>query len=154
MSEPNSAANAALKKRNKWASRMRTHLQFKSTQFEIVAGEDEDTNPQIYGLRLAEFIAEHLNTAGYEVTVYAEDWGRCVELKHPDFLSFVGCSSYDEGEWQIQICPYKPVVRRWFKKFDTVPWVEKLSSTVEQILVSHGGAHDLQWWSDKESGRK
>ncbi len=133
---------------------MRTHLQFKSLQFEIVPCEDEETNPEIFGLRLAEFIAEHLNTAGYECRLFAEDWGRCVLLTHPDFESFVGCSSYDENEWLIQICPHKPIVRRWFKKFDTVSWVEKLASTIEHILVAHGGAYDLQWWDDKESGRK
>jgi hypothetical protein len=133
---------------------MRTHLQFKSLQFEIVPGEDEETNPGIFGLRLAEFVTERLNEVGYKATPIEEDWGICVLLTHPDFESFVGCSSYGENEWLIQICPHKPIVRRWFKKFDTVPWVEKLSSTIEHILITHGGAYDLQWWNDKESGRK
>jgi hypothetical protein len=133
---------------------VRTHLEFKSKQFEVVPGEDEQTNPGIYGIRLAEFITKHLNTSSYEAENIAEDWGRCVILKHPDFESFVGCSSYGEDAWLIQLCPYKPVVRRWFKKFDTTAWVDRLANTVEKILVDDGGAHDLKWWSDAESGRK
>ncbi len=134
---------------------MKTHLEFKSSQFDIVLGEDDETNPEIYGLRLSEFITEQLKASGYIAEPIAEDWGRCVLLQHPDFESFVGCSSYREkDEWLVQISPYKPIVRKWFKKYDTVSWVEKLATTVEHALITHGGAHDLRWWSDEESGRK
>jgi hypothetical protein len=129
---------------------MRTHLQFRSSQFEIVPGEDEQTNPGIYGLRLAEFMTQQLNSNGYTASFLAEDWGWCVMLKHPDFESFVGCSSCSDNEWQIQISPDKPVIRRFFKKFDTVDWVESLADTIEKILTSNGEAQGLRWSNDAE----
>jgi hypothetical protein len=134
---------------------MKTHLEFKSSYFQIIPGEDDDVNEGIYGKHLAQFMTEQLNANGYNTRYIAEDWGWCVLIDNPFFESFVGCSSYgEEGEWLIQIEPYKPIVRKWFKKIDTTAWVEKLSSTVEHILVEQGEAVALRWWSDAESGRK
>jgi len=133
---------------------MRTHLQFKSLAFPIVPGEDDEVNPEIYGLRLAEFVTAELDKQGFVAEHIAEDWGRCVLIGDAPFESFVGCSSLDENEWLIQICPHKPFVRKWFKKIDTTDWVERLATLVETALVERGGATDLRWWSDKESGRK
>jgi hypothetical protein len=133
---------------------MRTHLEFMSDQFEVVPDEDEETNPDIFGLRLAEFVTEHLKANGYEADHIAEDWGRCVIIGNAPFSSFVGCSSYGDDTWLIQIHPDKPFVRRWFKKLDARDWVEQLAATVERALIQHGGAKNLRWWSDAESGRK
>jgi hypothetical protein len=133
---------------------MRTHLEFTSKEFEIVPGEDEQTNPGVYGLRLAEFLVSQLIAKGYQPAELAEDWGYCVMLANPSFSSFVGCSSYGDDRWLIQIEPCKPAVRKWFKKIDTTEWVERLSANVEASLVEHGGATDLRWWTDAESGRK
>lgn len=133
---------------------MRTHLEFKSSYFDIVPGEDEETNPEIYGLRLAEFLTKQLIDSGYDAHAIAEDWGRCIILQHPDFESFVGCSSLAENEWVVHITPHKPVVRRWFKKYDTTTWVEKLADIIETALIGHAGVTDFRWLSDEESGRK
>ena len=133
---------------------MHTHLEFMSDQFERVPGEDEETNPDIFGLRLAEFVTKHLMANGYEADHIAEDWGRCVIIGNAPFSSFVGCSSYGDDQWLIQIAPSKPTLRKWFKKIDTTEWVGRLSATIETALIQDGGATKLRWWTDAESGRK
>ena len=133
---------------------LKTHLQFASSQFPIIPGEVEETNPGIYGRALAQFLEDQLNEEGYRAGAIAEDWGYCVTLGDAPFLSFVGCSSYgDEGEWLVFIEPSKPVVRKLFKKIDATPWIGKLAETLERVLRDQGGAQNIRWWDDRESGR-
>ena len=49
---------------------------FESDKFRIVAGEDDNTNPEIYGLKFSQWLEQELINLGYSVQeVLAEDWG-------------------------------------------------------------------------------
>jgi len=77
---------------------------FESTAFPPVAGEDEETNPGIFGRRLSEWLAGQLRGAGYEVKrLVAEDFGRLIEVAQPGCRLYVAVSSTDETatEWQV-----------------------------------------------------
>ena len=134
---------------------MRTHLEFTADRF-VSDGEDEanSINPDIRGGKLAEFLSAEFAERGYTGGVLEEDWGWMVQLGSDPFPTWVGCASYGEDSWLVFIEPSKPTIRRWFKKFDTTLEVEKIASLLEEIVVSNGGATNLKWWSDRDSGRK
>ena len=131
---------------------MRTHLEFRSPRF---AGGANSFNPEIQGGRLADFLDEHFKAAGYSGGVIEEDWGWTVNLANEPFQLWLGCASYDDNDgWLVFIEPSKPFVSRWFRKTDTRAAVDKVAGLLEKILVEHGDATDLRWWSDQDSGRK
>jgi len=81
-----------------------THLIFESSAFPLVPGEDEETNPGIFGRALSEWLADKLRGAGYEVkSLVAEDFGRLVEVAQPGCKLYVAVSSTDEtaAEWRV-----------------------------------------------------
>jgi hypothetical protein len=80
------------------------HLIFKSDGFAPVLGEDEETNPGIFGKALVEWLAEALAARGYAIDrTLPEDFGRLVQLKEPSFSLYVAASSTDETatEWRV-----------------------------------------------------
>ena len=80
------------------------HFIFESSAFPPVAGEDEETNPGIFGRGLSEWLAEQLRGAGYEVKrLIAEDFGRLIEVAQPGCKLYVAASSTDgtAAEWRV-----------------------------------------------------
>jgi len=137
---------------------MRTHVEFDSTFFKPVPGEEEETNEGIFGKALAGFLVTEFRGKGYTTDVNPEDWGWMVDLipagEDLGFSLWAGCSSLEENQWLVQIHPDKPVVRRWFKKIDVQSPVARVAELVEQFVVEKAAATNLRWWSDAESGRK
>ena len=69
-------------------------LEFESSAFAVIPGEDEETNPGIYGKALAHWMAEQLRAAGFPVgEVVAEDFGWCVPVSSSPHRLYVVCSS-------------------------------------------------------------
>ena len=69
----------------------------------IESGEDQETNPGIYGRALAQWLAEKLPAFGWRVNgCIAEDFGRLVEVEDSKFRLFVACASGHDGvdSWQ------------------------------------------------------
>ena len=131
---------------------MRTHLEFRSAK---LAGGANSINPEILGANLAAFLDRHFRSAGYDGGFVEEDWGWMVPLSSEPFKTWLGCASYeDDGEWLVFIEPSKPYVRRLFSKTDTRTVVETIAIQLEKFVRDDGGATDLRWWSDEESGRK
>lgn len=80
------------------------HFIFESSAFPPVPGEDEETNPGIFGRGLSEWLAEELRSAGYEVKrLVAEDFGRLIEVAQPGCKLYVAASSTDDTatEWRV-----------------------------------------------------
>jgi hypothetical protein len=80
------------------------HFIFESSAFPPIPGEDEETNPGIFGRGLSEWLAEQLRGAGYEVKrLVAEDFGRLVEVAQPGCKLYVVASSTDDTatEWRV-----------------------------------------------------
>lgn len=67
---------------------------FRSTQFEIEPGEDEETNPLCYGRQFARWLHDRLVAEGRLVEeVIPEDWGWCLVIQRKPYLLWVGCGS-------------------------------------------------------------
>ena len=79
-------------------------LEFESSAFAVIPGEDEETNPGIYGKSLAQWLAEQLRAAGFPAgDVIAEDFGWCVPIKSEPHALYVACSSTEEepNHWRV-----------------------------------------------------
>lgn len=116
---------------------MKTFFEFTSTAFPDDAASEDTVQEQVYGRRLAEFVATKLRAAGYNVAdVYAEDWGWVVELVNAEFPLWVGCIGFsaDPTSFMCFIEPSRAFVQRWFQKLPTAGIVEPLADTLEGIL--------------------
>lgn len=76
---------------------MEEGFSFKSTLFDIHVGEDEETNPGVYGKELANWLSTRLREAGYDTEIVAEDWGWCVVCERDQYLLWAGCGATYEG---------------------------------------------------------
>src|SRR2546427_3929078 len=79
-------------------------LEFESSAFAVIPGEDRETNPGIYGKALAQWLAERLRAAGFAPgPVIAEDFGWCVPVQSKPHSLYVACASRGEksGQWRV-----------------------------------------------------
>jgi len=79
-------------------------LEFESTAFKIEPGEDEQTNPGIFGKALAHWMAEQLRARGVGAgEVIPEDFGWCVRIESRPHSLYVVCASADTeiNHWRV-----------------------------------------------------
>ena len=77
-------------------------LEFESSAFEVVPGEDEETNPGIYGKSLADWLGEQLRSAGYSTReIIAEDFGWLVPVASARCSLYVACASMEADKWMV-----------------------------------------------------
>lgn len=73
---------------------------FKSSLFAAEPGEDDETNPRMYGRQPANWIRERFRSLGYPVEeVIAEDWGWCVMCQRDPYSLWIGCVSLHDIEY-------------------------------------------------------
>lgn len=133
---------------------MKTHVEFRSSAFPPYPNEEEQINPGLYGKRLAEFVAESLNAAGFKPDEPGpEDWGWSVTIENRDFPLWVGCSHYQEYDdgFLCFIEPSKPVVRRWFRRVSTEAVVGRVAKVLDSSLRGRPDVYGLRWWDEKEA---
>ena len=82
---------------------------FRSTLFVAEPGEDEETNPRMFGRQPANWIAQKLRSIGYIVEdAYGDDWGWCVMCQRQPFHLFVACVSLRDLEFAKEGDPPPP----------------------------------------------
>jgi len=133
---------------------MKTNIEFASEKFPAIAGESVQVNGGRHGKKLAEFIAQNLPQFGFSVSgVVAEDWGWKIQIENKDFPVWVGCGNYEEFEngFLCFLEPAKPLIRKFFKKIDTLPTMVRLADALEKV-VQHpeASATRIRWWSESE----
>src|SRR5204863_4211217 len=68
-------------------------LIFECAAFAVIPGEDEQTNPGIYGKSLALWLAERLRSAGFAAgAIIAEDFGWCIPVDSKPHSLYVACA--------------------------------------------------------------
>jgi hypothetical protein len=91
---------------NKWLGFVKQSplLEFELSAFAVIPGEDQETNPGIYGKALAQWLAEQLRAAAVPAgDVIAEDFGWCIPVESiPQYL-FVACASTGgtPDQWRV-----------------------------------------------------
>lgn len=124
------------------------HVVFSSSHFPIVPGEDEETNPGIYGKALADWVARQLRLRGVPVeTIIAEDFGRCVMVKRRPFLLWVACASLDDTKdrWQMFISLEFGWLARFFGRADPAAELERLRTNFRALVTEVPGVRDIEW---------
>jgi hypothetical protein len=94
-------------------------LQFESAAFTVEPGEDEQTNPGIYGKALAEWIGDRLRAQGLQVQeVFAEDFGWCVPVRVEPYRLIVACANQSDKResWQVFVSVTSGLLRRLLGK--------------------------------------
>jgi hypothetical protein len=70
-------------------------IYFVSNEFQIVPGEEKETNPGVFGKQLAFWLKNIFVKKGYsELVILPEDWGWCLILERKPNLLWVGCSGH------------------------------------------------------------
>lgn len=105
--------------------------------FRVDPGEDEHTNPVIYGRAFANWLAEKLKARGEPVQeVLSEDWGWCVMLTRKPFALWVGCSNRagQTDEWGAFVVAEPNILARLLGRVDTKPAVDRVQKTLLEVM--------------------
>jgi hypothetical protein len=122
-------------------------LLFQSTAFAVVPGEDEETNPGIYGSALAHWLADQLRASGIPAgDVFGEDFGWCIPIKSKPYSLYVACANDGEepGHWQLFVFAEGGLWARLLGKDRRAELVVSLFSTVRRCLESSPAVRDLR----------
>lgn len=114
-------------------------LEFESSAFPVIPGEDEHTNPGIYGKALAQWLAEQLRARGVLAgDVIAEDFGWCVPVESKPHSLYVACASTEEkpNYWRVFAFAEGGAMARLFGKDKSAESLSTLFAAVKQILES------------------
>jgi len=113
-------------------------LEFESSAFAIGPGEDEQTNPGIYGKALAQWLAEQLCAAGFAAgEAIAEDFGWCVPVESQPHSLYVACANAEEPDhWRVFVFAEGGVVARILGKDKSAESLASLFTTVRRCLES------------------
>ncbi len=114
-------------------------LTFESSAFAVAPGEDEETNPGIFGKALAQWLADQLRVAGFPTgEVIAEDFGWCVPVESKPHALYVACASGGEepGQWQVFAFAEGGVMARLLGKDKSAESLATLYAAVRRCLES------------------
>ena len=127
---------------------MRTQLTFRSEKFPPDPDEEELVNPGLWGRRLARYLEQALEDRGIATGgIGSEDWGWLVHVENADFPIWIGCGHQngDADEFLCFLHPDRPWVRRWLRRIETRPVLERLADALESILSSDPKIRELRW---------
>lgn len=114
-------------------------LEFESSAFPVIPGEDEETNPGIYGKALAQWLVEQLRAAGFHPSdVIAEDFGWCVPVKSEPHSLYVACASTGErpNQWRVFAFAEGGVLARILDKDRSAQSLSTLFTALRRCLES------------------
>lgn len=114
-------------------------LEFESSAFALSPGEDEETNPGIFGKSLAQWIAGQLVDHGFAVSdLVAEDFGWCVRVKTKSPRLFVACANVEgkANQWRVFAFAERGALARLLGKGKSTESLASLHSAIKQSLAS------------------
>jgi len=124
------------------------HVTFTSSAFPVEPGEDQETNPGIYGRALAAWVAQKLRDRGVAVVeVLAEDFGRIVIVRREPYMLWVGCASIDDSpnQWQMFIALELGLFGRLLHRKEGQEELDRLREHFRAIVVEIPGVTDVAW---------
>ena len=124
------------------------HVEFTSTHFIAIPGEDRVTNPGVLGLALAEWVSQALKARGVPVEqVVAEDFGRCVIVKRKPVMLFIACASAGDrpARWQMFIGLEQNWVTRLIGGGNADSELARLRDHFRAIVAAIPGVSEVAW---------
>ena len=121
-------------------------LEFESSAFAPVPGEDEATNPGVFGKVLAQWLGNQLRLAGVAAgEVIAEDFGWVIPVKSEPYFLHVACSSGEEpNEWMVFAFAEGSLMSRLFGKDKSGAALESLYVSIRRSLEAESSVHGLR----------
>jgi hypothetical protein len=123
------------------------HLLFESSRFAVRAGEDEETNPGIFGKSLAHWLGQQLVSPTFSVDdVIAEDFGWCVPIPDERMRVYLACSSTDENhnEWRVFVFAEGALLGRLFGRVKPPDVVAQVYTKLSGVLRGAAGVSNLR----------
>jgi len=122
-------------------------LEFESSVFAVVPGEDTETNPGIYGKALAQWLADQLREAGVRAgAVIAEDFGWCIPVESRPHSLYVVCASTGDqpGRWRVFAFAEGGAIAHLLGKDKSDASLAPLFAAVRRCLESTPTVRDLR----------
>lgn len=122
-------------------------LYFESSVFPVEPGEDEETNPGIFGKSLAHWLAERIATRGFIVEdVFAEDFGWCVAVQSRPHRLYIACASRDDNpqRWGVFVFAEGGWLARLVGKDKRSESIAALYTALKELLESAPEISDLR----------
>ena len=122
-------------------------LLFESTAFPVANGEDQETNPGIFGKALAEWLSGQLDQRGVRTNgVIAEDFGWCVAVASDAPKLYVACANAEDQRtaWQVFAFAEGGLLKRLLGKDTSKDALGNLHRSVKDILSTHPGVKGLR----------
>jgi hypothetical protein len=114
-------------------------LEFESSAFAVIPGEDAQTNPGIFGKALAKWLAAQLRASGFSPgEVIAEDFGWCVPIESEPHSLYVACASTGEkpNHWRVFAFAEGGVIARLLGKDRSAQSLDFLFAALRRCLES------------------
>lgn len=123
-------------------------LHFESAAFGIAPGEDEATNPGIFGRALAEWVRDRLRERGLPAEdVIPEDFGWCVPVRLEPHAVYVACASEEERPgawaWQLFVFAEGGLLQRLLGTDTRRESMDRVFDAVREALASSPDIHNL-----------
>jgi len=111
-------------------------LIFRSTMFAVESGEDEATNPGIFGKSLASWIGQELVPGFSAESIIAEDFAWLVPVPNPQHKLYIACSSVGDSseEWSLMVIAEGGLMSRVLGNGRHVESVAKLYAAVKHRI--------------------
>ncbi len=121
-------------------------LVFTSSKFVVEDGEDEETNPGLFGKALACWIGQSLVPGFRADDVIAEDFGWLVSVPDPNQKLYVACVSTDGSttEWNVFVFAEGGWFGRLLGRFRPEDSVLRLYDSLKALLESSHGISALR----------
>ena len=130
---------------------MNKRLCFTSSIFQPLPGEEEKTNPGVYGQALAGWIREKLNSNGHKITEepIPEDWGWVIMIQRKPFKFWVGCGNEvgNSNQWGLFVEAELGLFQKLLKREDPSHSVSALEQELEKIIKAETGCKNVEWES-------
>ena len=122
-------------------------LEFQSTAFPIEPGEDERTNPGIYGTNLAQWLASKLRERAVTADdPIPEDFGWCIPVASSPHQLYVACANAEDVKegWRVYVFAEGGLLARFRGHDERTPMVVNLFAAVKAVLESSPEVQNLR----------
>ena len=130
---------------------MLSKVKFKSEAFKIKPGEDEETNPGIYGIELANWVKDTLPKYGVATKeVLPEDFAWLVTIQSKDFRPWIGCSNIEDQEntWLCIVTIEGGFLKKLFGQANADEELSRIDLCFREMLTKESIISDIHWYED------
>jgi hypothetical protein len=122
-------------------------LEFASSEFAIIPGEDSETNPEIYGKALATWLSQQLRSKGIPAgEAFAEDFGWCVCVESSPHSLHVACANDPDipDGWRVFAFAEGGIVARLLGRDRSAEAVQSLYRAIKDCVAQAPGVRDIR----------